>query len=164
MRKYLIASLLISALLPACTREYDCVDPQIPFTFVRFAPSDIDTLVFKRYKEKDSYRQLLDSFLVVYGRQTQYLSTNDSTTIWVTDGKNGIKAGFDWIIDIPARNRQVAVSGIESERKRGRRNYGIFSLDPAPDCTNRVFSLMVDNNRINILPSDSLKQWICVFN
>ena len=133
----------------SCTKEYDCTDLQIRPAFISFSPSDIDTFVLRKFKPADNFQHLIDTFIVTYGYNANYQVSNDTTTVFVTDGKNGIKAGFDWQIFIPAKNKTVFVSDIVSEKKTGKRGHGIFSMDPTPGCTNDIFSAKMDNQLIN---------------
>lgn len=148
----------------SCTKEYDCTDLQIQPAFINFSPSDIDTFVLRKFKSSDNYQNLIDTFIVKYGYYGNYQTSNDTTTVFVTDGKNGIKAGFDWQIFIPAKNKTVLVSDIISEKKTGKRGYGIFSLDPAPGCTNDIFSVKMDNQVINFSNPDTAGHYLFIRN
>lgn len=142
-------SLLMVFAIASCTKEYDCANLQIQPAFIGFSPSEIDTFVLRIFKPANNYQYLIDTFIVQYGYNGNYQVSNDTTKVFVTNGINGIKSGFDWQIFIPARNKTVHVSEIVSEKKTGRRGYGIFSLDPAPGCTNEIFSAKMDNQVIN---------------
>ncbi len=148
----------------SCTKEYDCDDLQIKLAFIGFPPSDIDTFVLRKFKPADNYQNLIDTFIVRYGYYGSYETSNDTTTVFVTDGKNGIKAGYDWQIFIPAKNKTVFVSDIVSEKKTGKRGYGIFSLDPAPGCTNDIFSVKKDNQVINFSNSGTAEYYLFIRN
>ena len=91
-------------------------------------------------------------------------TSNDTTSVLVIDGKNGIKAGFDWQLHIPATNETVLISDIISEKKTGKRGLGIFSLDPGPRCTNATFMAKVDNQLINFPNSDTATHYIYIRN
>ena len=100
--KILIVPLLAVFAFVSCTKEYDCTDLQIQPAFIAFAPSDIDTFVLRKFKPVDNFQHLIDTFIVTYGYNANYQVSNDTTTVFVTDGVNGIKAGCDWQIFIPA--------------------------------------------------------------
>ena len=144
-----LAVFTLVIVLASCTKKYDCTDVQIETAFINFLPADLDTFILKKYKPADNYQNLVDTFIVKYGYNGYYQVSNDTTTVFVTDGKNGIKAGFDWKIFIPAKNKTVLVSDIVSEKKTEKRGYGIFSMDPVPGCTNDIFSAKMDNQVIN---------------
>ena len=147
--KIMILPVLLVFVFASCTKEYDCTDLQIQPAFIAFSPTDLDTFVLRKYKPADNYQNLIDTFIVNYGYNANFQVSNDTTKVFITDGKNGIKAGFDWQIFIPARNKTVFISEIMSEKKTGKRGYGIFSLDPAPGCTNEIFSVKMDNQVIS---------------
>jgi hypothetical protein len=142
-------AILLIAALSRCTTEYDCADPQIQPAFIGFALADIDTFVLKKFKAGNNYQILIDSFRVTTGYYANYRLSNDTATVTVTDGKNGIKAGFDWQLFIPAKNRTLFISEIIGEKKTGKRGHGIFSMDPAPGCTNDIFSVKIDNQVVS---------------
>lgn len=163
--KLLITSAFISLIFSSCSKEFDCTDPQIQTSFIAFPISDIDTFVLRKFKPNDNYQNLIDTFKVVYGYTGQFYISNDTTSVFVSDGNNGIKSGFDWQIFIPAKNRTVLISDILSEKKTGKCNTGIFSLDKfGCTCTNKVFSAKKDNQLINFPNSDTALNTIYIRN
>jgi hypothetical protein len=162
--RYIIATLLFTISIVSCTKEYDCENLQIQPAFINYLPSDIDTFFLRRFKASDNYQTLIDTFVVKYGSNGLYQTSNDTTSVLVTDGKNGIKAGFDWQLFIPAKNKTVLISDIISEKKTGKRGYGIFSLDPGPGCTNDIFSAKVNNQIINFSNSATARHYIYIRN
>lgn len=153
-RLFVFLALLLSV-ISSCTREFDCDDPQLVPTFIGFTPSDIDTLIVRKYRANDNFQTLVDSFRIVYGYNGLYQSSNDTTSVYVNDGKNGIKTGFDWILFIPAKNRIVTITDIVSEKKTGSCGSGIFSMDKfGCTCMNDVFSAKRDNLPIQFSNTD----------
>ncbi len=146
--RFIISAFFSIIMFSACTKTYDCEDLQIRPAFINYLPSDIDTFVLRKYKAGDNYQTLIDTLPVMQGLQTYYQVSNDTISVLVTDGKNGIRAGYDYKLFIPVKNRTVLISDIISEKKRGKRGYGIFSMDPGPGCANNVFSLKVDGQLI----------------
>jgi hypothetical protein len=161
--RFIITTLFLSILFVSCTKEYDCSDLQIQPAFINYLQSDIDTFVLRKFKASDNFQTLIDSSVVKYDNGF-YQASNDTTSVLVTDGKNGIKAGFDWQLFIPAKNTTVLISDISSEKKTGKRGYGIFSMDPASGCTNKVFSAKVNNQLINFSNSDTARHYIYIRN
>jgi len=151
--KYFISAFLLTLILSGCTKEYECTDLVIQPAFIGFASSDIDTFILRKYKPNDNYQNLIDTFIVKFGDYSVYRPSNDTLTVFVSDasndGKVGIKAGYDWQIFIPSINKTVFVSDIISEKKTGKKSYGIFSLDKVGNCTNSIFSAKMDNQIIN---------------
>ena len=153
-RLFVCLSLLLSV-INGCGKEYDCADPQLIPALIGFAPSDIDTLIIKKYKSNDNFQTLVNSFRIVNSLSGQYQSSNDTTYIYLRNEKNGIYAGFDWILFIPARNRVVTIADIVSEEKTGVCGSGIFSMDKfGCTCTNQVFSAKRDNQLIQFSNTD----------
>lgn len=145
----LIAAIVLLSGISSCTREFDCYDSEIPAAFIGFAPADIDTIIIRKYKQHDNFQQLMDTVLVSRNSNGYYYTSNDTTGVQVTDGKSGIRAGFDWIIYIPATNRTVLITDIVSEKKTGSCGSGIFSMDKGGCvCSNDVFSAKRDGQPV----------------
>ena len=166
--KYYSAAIYFAVFLTiffaSCTKEYDCDDLQIQPAFTNYLPADIDTFVLRKFKPGDNYQTLIDTFVVDYGYDVVYQTSNDTISVLVTDGKNGIKAGFDWQLYIPATNKTVLISDIISEKKTGKRGHGIFSMDPGPNCTNDIFTARVNSQLINFSNSDTARHCIYIRN
>lgn len=107
----------------SCGPARFCSPNLINPVFIGFSPSDIDTLVLKRYKANDSFNILIDTLTFVspstgtdaanYG---VYRTSNDTTfvNINVTTAYIPISYGYDWELYIPAKNRTVSISAITS--------------------------------------------------
>jgi len=140
----------------SCTSEYDCTDLQLQPAYIGFATSEIDTFFLKRFKANDNYQHLIDSFIVNYGYSGRYETSNDTTMVVVTDGKNGIKVDYDWQIFIPALSKTVFVFSIISENKTGKCGSGIFSMDKfGCYCTNEIYSAKINNQTISFSISNT---------
>ena len=147
--KFSIATFILIILFSSCSKEYNCSDSQITPAFINYLPSDIDTFVLRKFKAKDNYQTLIDTFVVKRGYNTNYQTFNDTTSVSIPGGVNGIIAGFDWQLFIPAKNKTVLISDIISEKETGRRGWGIFSMDPGSFCYNNIYSAKIDNQLIN---------------
>ena len=140
---------LLASVINSCGKEYDCANPQLIPALIGFTPSEIDTLILRKYKSNDNFQTLVDSFRIINGLNGQYQSSNDTTYVYLKNEKNGIYTGFDWILFIPATNRVVTIADIVSEKKTGICGSGIFSMDKfGCTCTNQVFSAKRDNQLI----------------
>ena len=159
--RFTVSVLLLLHLVASCTEEYDCIDTQIQPAFINYSPLDIDTLILRRFKENDNYRTLIDTFVVRYGSNSYYETFNDTTSVLVSDGKNGIKSGFDWQLFVPVKRKSVLISDIVSERKTGKRGYGIFSLGVGTDCVNNIYSAKINNKFVDF--SKSRTERYCIF-
>jgi hypothetical protein len=143
------AIILVIILLTSCTKEYDCVDTQISPAFVGYSSSDIDTFVIRKFKISDNFQTLLDTSVITRSLSGHYETSNDTTIVSISISPNPIKADFDWQLYIPAKNKTVLISNIVSEKRKGKRGFGIFSMDPGSDCINNIFSAKIDNQHIN---------------
>lgn len=145
-----ILIIFLSFVAAGCTKEFPCTDNQIQTAFVGFPAAQIDTFVLRKFKANDNFQTLIDTILVTYGGSSGVYSTsNDTTSVSVNDGINGITAGFDWQVYVPARNKVVFVSDIKSEKKTGNCRKSIFSVDgPGCYCINKVFSANQDNQLV----------------
>ena len=148
--------MILTFILISCTREYDCTDPPLQPAFIGFSTSEIDTLILKKFKANDNYQHIIDSFIVKHGYSGQFETSHDTTIVFVTDGKNGIKVDYDWQIFIPSISKTVLVSSIESENKTGKCGSGIFSMDKQGCyCTNEIYSAKIDNQIITFSNSNT---------
>lgn len=165
MKTKIFSSLFVLCfILVSCTKEYECADNQIQPAFINFDSSDIDSFVIRKFKRGDNFQNLIDTFIVRDGFNSFYQTSNDTTTVRITDGENGVKPGFDWQIFIPSKNKTVFISDIVSEKKIGKRNLGIFSMDPGPGCTNDIFSAKIDNQVINFTSSEFSSYYVYIPN
>jgi len=151
-----ICILFLSFIIAGCTQEFECADPQIQPAFIGFSSPDIDTFVIRKFKANGNYQTLLDTSMFIYGYSGPYYTSNDTTSVWVSNEENGIKAGFDWQIFIPAKNKTVFISDINSEKTTGTCRTGIFSMDKfGCHCRNKVFSAKENNQVIHFSNSDT---------
>ncbi len=166
MRVKLYGGLLsLMLILASCTKEYDCAESQIRSAFIGYDQADLDTIFLRKFQAGDNFQHQIDQFVVTHNYKTQYLVSNDTTTVFVTDGINGIKAGYDWQVYIPTKNKTVAVLEILSEKKKIKCGSGIFSMDKfGCFCTNKVFSLQQDNQDITFSNSDTTLYTIYIHN
>jgi len=140
-----------------CTTEYDCAESKILPAFIGFAQTDLDTIFLRKFQRGDNYAHMVDQVVVTHNTRTTYSTSNDTTTIFFTDGINGITAGYDWEIFLPITNTTVVVSDILSEKKTTKCGSGIFSMDKfGCFCTNKVFSLQQDNQDITFPNADTI--------
>ena len=152
-------------MIAACSKEYDCAEAQIQPAFVGFAPADLDSLLLRKFTRGGNLQNLVEEFVVTGNNRTQYIITNDTTTVFITDGIHGMKAGYDWQVFIPARNRTVRITDVNSEKKKIKCGSGIFSMDKFGClCTNKVFSLMQDNQTISFPNSDTTQYVVFINN
>ncbi len=164
MRRFL---LFIGALLlfSSCSRTYDCSDvPLIP-AFLRFQPSDLDTLVIKKYEANSNFQKLVDSFNYIPGNTHVVVSQDTILVYALYETNKTILPGFDWQIYIPAKNRVVLITDIVREIKTGTCGAGIFSMEKfGCDCTNPLISCRKDNQVTSFPTTDSIRNFLYIEN
>lgn len=118
---------------------YPCSDSSFRTYFLQFSDGEIDTMILRKYKPNDSYQQLVES-VVLTRSNTLYERRGDTVRIYTADSI-GIKARFDWQIEIPAMGRTVNISEIVSSEEE----FKCPSLARDCGCFNTVHSVRVDN-------------------
>ena len=155
--KSLSVSFLIAILLlTSCQKTYNCTDPIIVPYFIGFAPSDLDSIVIKKFKVNTNYQTFLDSSILICGKSSYCFSYSDTTHFGYDYSISlGIANGYDWQIFIPSLNRTISISNIKGDKKTGTKGWGLFSLDPGPPCMNDLFSATIDGKTTNINYTDT---------
>ena len=134
---------LLSVIFSSCgTEEFDCDDMPIQPAFIGFKLTEIDTLIFRKFKPNEDLRNLVDTTVVTYNNL--YRTSNDTTKIIHYKLSDGIKPGFDWQLFIPAINRTILVSDIASNKKSG--SCGTRAVGSACTCLNDLFSAKQDGS------------------
>ena len=117
--KTLFLTLLSCAAIISCKQEIDCNYTPIQLAFIGYSPSDLDTIVLRKFSPNNNFQNLMDSFRVD-SRYSPYNSSNDTIKVLVNDstndGKAGILHGYDWQIFIPSTNQTMTISDIVSEQ------------------------------------------------
>ncbi len=137
----------------SCTKTYDCFDNSIGPAFVQYSLADIDTIIIKKYQQKNNFQNLLDSGLFTINKNAYYSFFHDTTYISLRDESLNIVQGYDWQIFLPSTNRTILITDIVSENKKGKRGVGLFSLDPGVPCSNEIFSVKKDNKKVEFTTS-----------
>ena len=110
------------AFLSSCTPDHPCADNNINPAFIGFLPSDIDSFVLRAYKANDNFQHLVHTSLVTNKFASIYTTTNDTTVVYINDSNpnHWLKPGFDWQLYIPAKNKTVQISKINSTQVDGK--------------------------------------------
>jgi len=97
-------------------------DNHINPAFIGFLRSDIDSFILRAYKPNDNFQHLVDTILVIDKFASVYTTINDTTVVYINDSdpNHWIKPGFDWRLYIPAKNRTVEISKINSTQVDGK--------------------------------------------
>ena len=126
-----------------CYKEIDCFDRQIYPAFVGFPVAEVDTVIIRKFKAASNYQVLLDTFRITYSNY--YRVSGDTIRIYPYP-QEGIRAGFDWQIFVPAINKTVQIAAIVGNKNTIR--CGARAVGSACSCANDLFSLDQDNQRM----------------
>lgn len=133
-----------------CRKEVQCFDNKIQPAFVGFQPSEIDTLIIRKFQASNNFQKRLDSFTIV--QSDAYRTAGDTTKIVYYPLENGIVTGFDWQIFIPALNRTILITEIVTNKKV--MECGTLARDCG--CANDLLSTKVNNQTITF-PANGLE-------
>jgi hypothetical protein len=146
----IVCIVLLIVLLNSCSEVRICTDTSILPVFIKFLPADIDTLVIRKYDLNANFQHPIDSSLVIAGYFGYYITNNDSTTVQLFSEKLKIENGFDWQIYIPAKNRFINISNIQSEKTTRKFYNSIFDTKKVYyTCENQIFSCQQNGQLIN---------------
>jgi hypothetical protein len=137
IKKWLAIWPMIFIFLVGCERP--CRKNHIDSAFIGFSIADIDTIILRAYQPNGNFNRLVDTVFVHNLYATIYTTTNDTTIVYVNDSNldNWVSSGFDWQIYIPAKNKAVSISNIETVQTEGGRY-----------CLNPIASFVQDGLRI----------------
>ncbi len=139
--------LLVALFLYGCAREVTCTDTNIEIGFVGFAKSDFDTVVLRKYQPDDNYQHLIDS-TVFFNDSSTIFQSNDTIRVSVGYQPDGIKAGNDWQIYLPRKNRIISISSIKSEQESIKCHF-TFTKSQCY-CINKIYSVKLDNTPVDL--------------
>jgi len=146
----------------ACTSEVDCTDPRLEPTFVGYTMTELDTLIYTKFKAGSNFTVPLDTFLVDKSR-AHYTVKHDTINIFETVVESRILPGSDWQIFVPAANRTVLIADIASSHEKGKVSHGIFSMDHfGPPCMNTIYSAKLDSQNLTFTKNDSLRYFLYI--
>ena len=115
--KFLVMSILFAVAFIGCCYEVDCQKENLSFGVVSFAPTDYDTIIFRKYEANSNFQTLLDTIEL---RDIYLLNPNISgdTVVFLTSDypllnvKFNLEAGNDYEIFFPAINKLTRVTEI----------------------------------------------------
>jgi len=116
------AFFLLIGLIFLNSRKYPCGNSEVKTAFIKFPPTELDTIVLRAYQPHDNYQHLIDTILIaINDGRSVYTIRNDTTFIAVNDSNplHNIFPGNDWKIYIPSIRKTVSISNITSENKEG---------------------------------------------
>jgi hypothetical protein len=114
-----------------------CIDGSINPAFVGFNPSEVDTIIFRKYSKNSNFNTLIDTVFFDDKTSFQIQKSNDTINFPSRTGNFSIEKNYDWVIFLPSINRNFKISNIVSPQ---------VSL-PCPNkiqCVNPINSLNID--------------------
>jgi len=139
MKRILVISTLIIGFL-GCSREIECTDPPIYFSFISIPQNALDTLVLRKFKKDANFQELVDT-LQITSANGGIINYGDTSRVSLDDPYNYPIPGFDWQIFIPAINRTVSITDINMRTKTGK----CAAMSTDCFCNNEILGLKVDN-------------------
>ena len=140
----LLISIAIIFIFNSCSYEYNCDNTSITPVFIKFQLQDIDTLVIRKYATNTNFTTILDSSIAQSVGFGNYTIHNDSIIVELRSERLQIEPGFDWQIFIPAKNKVVNISAINSPSTTAKCNTGLFSKLGCA-CFNPIISCKQNN-------------------
>jgi hypothetical protein len=144
--KNILLTIFFSLFIFGCTRTYNCGNVNLQTAFINFEKNDLDTIIFRKYPTGNNFMDLIDSTVLVYD-STTFHQSND--TFYVQSYPlDGIKYGNDWQIYIPAKNKIISISDINSKQIKGK--CGTLGEPLGCHCSNSVNSIKVNNQTVDL--------------
>jgi len=114
-----------------------CVDSDLNLGFIGFDPSEVDTIIIRKYFKNNTFTTLIDTAFFDNKGSFNIKKSNDTISFPVRIGNFSISKNYDWILFLPSINRIFKISNIVSPQ---------VSL-PCPNkvqCINPINSLDID--------------------
>lgn len=131
-------TLLVSLSYFAACSKCHCVDEDLRPNFISFGPTEVATLVLKRYNKGNGFSTVLDSMTFSEGQGYGMQQLGDTITFPVRLGNFSLNPNFDWILLLPLVNRSFRISEIVKDETSG-------DCSGKMQCVNGVRSLKIDN-------------------
>jgi hypothetical protein len=128
--KWMLALSAVSLLVSSCGKKCPCEPTPILPAYVAYAPSEIDTIVVRRFVKGSNFSQRIDSVMLTPAN-AGYVTKGDTTQIYMATGPIRITDNNDWQIFNPYDNKLITISEISIEERETHCG-GIFSMDRQP--------------------------------
>lgn len=127
--RYLIIGLASILTLVRCCYEVDCEQESLNFAVVSFSPSEMDTLIFRKYEAKSNFRSLKDTMQITHINVLNPVIKGDTVAFLMSPYDSSyikfqLRAGHDYKILIPATGK---VQELLKSMKRRRRKELFYS-------------------------------------
>ncbi len=145
--KNILIVLLLMFVVYGCSRDVPCSDTSIEVGFIGFSKNDFDTVVLRKYEANSNYQHLVDTSFFINDSSTVYQSNH---TILLNTGYQpyGIKAGNDWQIYLPKKQRLIPISNIKTEQNSIKCHFTITKSQCY--CINQIYSVQLNNTVVDL--------------
>lgn len=133
--KYLLV-LIITCCIYSCGR-CPCIDRDINFGFIGFDPSDVDTVIIRKYSRNNNFTTLIDTAFFDNKSSFEIQKSNDTLSFRYRPVSFSIEKNYDWILFLPSINRVFKISNIISPQVS-------LACPNKVQCVNPVNSLTID--------------------
>lgn len=117
--KYILRTLIIIIVAFYSCKDGPCKVSDITPVFVGFAPSDLDTIIVRKFNKGDNFTHLIDTIIFVKKQDTSRYNNYADTTIVILNKYSDnnytyLIPNYDWQIFLPTKNMTIFISDIES--------------------------------------------------
>ncbi len=146
MARLLVFSFLLFTLPSCCEKKVYCRSGQFDFAFTGFDRSEVRSFTLRRYKQGDQWGPVLDSAQFIYYGQAPVAGWPD--TLPFADYRSvgdldGITAGNDWAIYLPATRKTYFITTIFTEDKRSQL---VRCGDDETSCVSAITNFSINDN------------------
>jgi hypothetical protein len=143
----LITILLLVVSLPSCCeKKIYCSSQVLDFAFTGFDRSEVRSFTLRRFKKGDQWGPVLDSVQYIYYGQAPVTSRPDTLPFadYRTVGNiNGISAGNDWAIYLPATRKTYFITSIFTDEKKSQL---VRCGDDITGCSSAITNFAINEN------------------
>ena len=130
-----IILIIFSFIFYSCCYTLQCGKAYLHPGFISFTPSELDTVVFRKYNMNSSFNILIDSMVIMPFNRPETFTRNDTTFLF----SNGIypfplESNFEYELFIPATNTLIRIKDIQEEKLEQKI---CFALD-RDQCYNKI--------------------------
>ena len=117
--KYILRTLIIIIVALYSCKEGPCKISDITPVFVGFTPSDLDTIILRKFDKGYNYTHLIDTTIFVKNQDTSRYNNYADTTLVILNKYSDnnytyLISTFNWQIILPAKKLTIFISNIES--------------------------------------------------
>ena len=133
----LMTLLCITSILASSCKNCVCLPSEgLRLTMISFTPSDVDTLVIRKFEKGTAFNHLIDT-TQWDGSNVVFRAQNDTLEMAAMIGGLGLKSNFDYEVYVPAIGRTYKISDLNEPQREENCPYKTM-------CVNLIVSAKVD--------------------